>query len=222
MSPQECGRTGRQRRTTTLCAGHGIQASPAGTADVTSEQGAVISADRNQDREPSHLLHVGLRTRGDEFLEDRLQIRWTWEPAESPSTGLAVGRASSNGVNTSPRHRPSPPVRSGPAPRRTGANGALRRRSADGAVSRSHRAAVARLRSGVRPPAGTEPGNRAELWPPAGLGCRWSNGASRSGSLSSRPGGTGPSCSANSPGSWTTPASMTATRPASVEHCSPY
>jgi hypothetical protein len=149
----------------------------------------------------------------------------TWEPAAPPSTGHDGGRASNNTPSNASTPRWNAPVRTGLLQRRTGRNDALPRRSADGATDRSRRAAAGRSRSGARPPAGIEPGNKAAPRPLARWQSRWSSGGSRFVYLSSRPAGTGRGCSVSSPVNWTTAASTTGTYPASAGHwsrsCSP-
>jgi hypothetical protein len=142
----------------------------------------------------------------------------TWEPAAPLSTGPDGGRASNNAARASSTPGKKAPVRTRPVLRRTGLNDGPPRRPADGAADRSPRAAAARSRSGARPPAGIEPGNRAARRPPAGRRCRWSSGGSRSVYPSSRPAGTGRGCSVSSPVNWTTAASTTGTCPASAGH----
>jgi hypothetical protein len=149
-------------------------------------------------------------------------------PAESRAwraAALSTGRdgeiASGNGVSPFSVHRPRSLGQARLGPVMAVTRGGPRRRPADGAVGQSRREAGDRSPSGVRPPAGIEPGNRHGQRPPGELPSRWSKDGSRSQSRSRPLVELGQDCLTSSPASSTTAASTTATSPASPVHSSP-
>jgi hypothetical protein len=88
---------------------------------------------------------------------------------------------------------------------------APRPRPAGGAVGPSPREAADQFRSGARPPAGTEPGNRDGPQHPVDPRSRWSRDGWRSVSQCRQQAGTGPGSWVNSCSNWTMAASTTAT-----------
>jgi hypothetical protein len=144
---------------------------------------------------------------------------WAWRAA-ALSTGRDGESASGNGVDSAGVHRPRSlgQARHGPM---AVTRGGPRGRPADGAVGQSRREVGDRSPSGVRPPAGIEPGNRHGQQPPVALRSRWSRGRSLSTSPWRRRGVTGPRCSPSSCTSSTMAASTTETYPASPAHSSP-
>ncbi|MGY1618873.1 ArdC family protein [Geodermatophilus sp. SYSU D00691] len=125
-----------------------------------------------QDRNRSHLLHLGSRDSLWRVTAGCCARSSSWETAEA-RTGLGARSGSSDGASRhSARQRRRPNCRS-PAPASKDETAGRRRRPAGGAVSRSLRAAGGRSPSGAPQPAGTGLGSRPGPLPPVCL--QWSS-----------------------------------------------